>query len=371
MIGSLHAIDQRTPSNSYPPGVGLHPRMAGDEPDLHWEPQTNRCPRRPGPPDSRIGPGRHVLSDTVHLQRRPCGPCRNPQPQLHRPVRRVVHHQIHVAVPRIAGRNPQADRTAVRQRRLHPTRQVLVHPQSVGRHPVDIARQAQQQTRDVGRAAGRVVPRLALVTAHRLLRTAAVHSPLIVGRRLRVGCQGIGVEIGRPVRRNAHQRAVVERGFQPVRVPGGARGGQQPGVPENPAHRRAGFGVGTVVGKFVVGPKRLPLVPRSQAAGHVGAAFVGAFPQPDRGLQQVHFARVHRRVRHGRRQVGQAHGVPVGVALPANRRVILLVVKSAQIRRVRAPLVQEEHGLPQIRRISRLARQFHQRQFNPRMTVWL
>ena len=61
----------------------------------------------------------------------------------------------------------------------------------------------------------------------------------------------------------------------------------------------------------------------------------------------------------------------VGVALPANRRVILLVVQSAQIRRIRAPLVQEEHGLPQVRRIARLARQFHQRQFNPRMTVWL
>ena len=38
----------------------------------------------------------------------------------------------------------------------------------------------------------------------------------------------------------------------------------------------------------------------------------------------------------------------VGVALPANRRVILLVVQSAQIRRIRAPLVQEEHGLPQV-----------------------
>ena len=63
--------------------------------------------------------------------------------------------------------------------------------------------------------------------------------------------------------------------------------------------------------------------------------------------------------------------MPVRIALLADRRVVLEDVQSVQVRRVRAPLVQEEHRLLQVGVIPRLPRQFHQRQLNFRMPIRL
>ena len=135
----------------------------------------------------------------------------------------------------------------------------------------------------------------------------------------------IGVEIVRPLARQAAQRPIVERALHHVGVGAVEIEMQHPLRPEDQRDRGAGLGVGGFVGQVVGLGEAFVALLRPEPGGHVHLRRRHVAPQRLAGALEARVVEFEREVGHRRGHVHRAHRVPDHLGLLAHRHVRLVV----------------------------------------------
>ena len=224
-----------------------------------------------------------------------------------------------LARPRVAGDDAQPH-VAGADRARHEL--VDLHAAVVGGG--DVAGEAGERARHVGRAAGDVEPR----------RAQARGGARVLGVRVRrlarhALVQRVGVEEAAAVERRRGGDDVEERPLGEVGVAHVAGGQQQPPRELDGGDAGAGLRVGAVGRQLEVLAEGLVGVARAHAAGQVGAPLDRALPLAHDRLQQLGVAGLDGDVDGAARQVQRAYGVAAEGVRLADRHVVLEVRAAA------------------------------------------